>query len=132
MAVGIAIVGRTITGSYGGAQLQGNINKSLTFNGEPHDVTDDSALGWQKLSAVHGVQSIEFGGGGVFQNLELVSVFMGASQAVEVIITFPDGGSTITADGVLSSFSIDGDSDTAAQWSATFKSSGVPVYVAAT
>lgn len=132
MAVGVAIVTRTITGSYGGAELQGNINKSIAFNGEPHDVTDDSAQGWQLLTAVHGVKSIEFGSGGIFQNLELVSVFMGSSQAVQVIMTFPDGGSTITVDGVMSSFSIDGDSDTPSNWSATFKSSGVPVYVAAT
>ena len=132
MAVGIAIVGRTITGSYGGAELQGNINKSITFNGEPLDVTDDSAAGWRKLTAVHGVKSIDFGAGGIFQNLELVSVFFGSSQAVQVILTFPDGGSTITVDAVMSGFSVDGDSDTATNWSATFLSSDEPVYVAAT
>ncbi len=132
MAVGIAIVGRTITGSFGGAELQGNITKSLALNGEAHDVTDDSALGWRKLTAVHGVKSIDFGVGGIFQNLELVSVYFGASQAVQVIITFPDGGSTITVDGVLSGFTVDMESDDPSNWSATFQSSGVPVYVAAT
>jgi len=132
MAVGIAIVGRTITGSYGGAELQGNVNKSLSFNGEPHDVTDDSAAGWQVLAAAVGRKDIEFGAGGLFQNLELVSVFMGASQAVQVIFTFPDGGTTLTVDAVMSALSIDMESDTPSNWTASFKSSAAPIYVAAT
>ena len=102
------------------------------FNGDPLDVTDDAASGWQSLAAVHGLKSLEMSFSGPLKNLELVGLYFGASQAVSIVWTFPDGGTTVTVDGVLSALSVSGDSNTPYSWDASFASSGAAVYVAAT
>lgn len=135
MSVGIKINGTDVTATVGGAALIGTITKGITFNGETLDVTDDNSSGWQELAAVHGVKSLEMAFSGPLKNLELVGLFFGASQAVELVWTFADGVSTnttITIDGILSALSLSGDSNTPYTWDATFASSGVGVYVAAT
>lgn len=131
MAVGIKIVGTDVTVTVGGAALIGTLSKNISFNGETLDVTDDNSSGWQELAAVHGLKSLEFGFSGPLKNLELVGLYFGASQAVELIWTFPEG-STITGDGVLSALSTSGDSNTPYTWDATFASSGAQIYVAGT
>lgn len=131
MAVGIKIAGTDVTATVGGAALIGTLTKGITFNGETLDVTDDASSGWQELAAVHGVKSLEMAFSGPLKNLEIVGVYFGASQAVELVWTFPDG-STITVDGVLSALSTSGDSNTPYTWDATFASSGVAVWVAGT
>lgn len=135
MSVDIAIVGTDVTARVGGAALLGVISKGVTFNGETLDVTDDDASGWQSLAAVHGLKSLEMTFSGPLKNLEVVGLYFGASQAVELVWTFPDGVSTpttVTVDGVLSALSVSGDSNTPYTWDATFVSSGPAVYVAAT
>jgi predicted secreted protein len=135
MAVGIKINGTDVTATVGGAALLGVLSKTITFNGETLDVTDDNSSGWQELAAVHGLKSLEMGFSGPLKNLELVGLYFGASQAVELVWTFADGVSTpttITVDGVLSALSTSGDSNTPYTWDATFASSGAAVYVAAT
>ena len=131
MAVGIKMDGTDITATVGGAALLGTLSKGITFNGETLDVTDDSSSGWQELAASQGVKSLEMSFSGPLKNLELVGLYFGASQAVEIVWTFPDGGTTITVDGVLSALSVSGDSNTPYTWDATFASSGAAVYVAA-
>jgi len=132
MAVGIKMNGTDITATVGGTALLGTLTKGITFNGETLDVTDDNSSGWQELAAVHGVKSLEMTFSGPLKNLELFAVFFGSSQAAELVWTFPDGGSVITVDGVLSALSTSGDSNTPYTWDATFASSGVGVFVAAT
>lgn len=132
MAVGIKMNGTDITATVGGAALLGTLTKGITFNGETLDVTDDNSSGWQELAAVHGVKSLEMSFSGPLKNLEVVGVYFGSSQAAEIIWTFPDGGSTVTVDGVLSALSASGDSNTPYTWDATFASSGAAVYVAST
>lgn len=135
MAVGIKISGTDVDVTVGGAALVGTITKGVTFNGETLDVTDDNSSGWQELAAVHGVKSLEMTFSGPLKNLELVGLYFGASQAVELVWDFGDGVSTpttVTVDGVLSALSISGDSNTPYTWDATFASSGAAVYVAAT
>ena len=131
MAVGIKIAGTDVTATVGGAALIGTVTKGITFNGETLDVTDDASSGWQELAAVHGVKSLEMSFSGPLKNLEIVGVYFGASQAVALVWTFPDG-STITVDGVLSALSTSGDSNTPYTWDATFASSGAAVWVAGT
>lgn len=132
MSVGIVIKGRNVVVTVGSAKLIGVLSKNISFNGEPFDTTDDDALGWQQLSADHMLKSLEAGFSGLLKNLELVGVYFGASQAAEIIWTFPDGGTTITFDGVMGALSVAMDSNGGATYDTTFKSSGVPVYVAAT
>jgi len=131
MSVDIKMVGTDVTGTYGGAALVGTVSKSINFNGELLDVTDEAAGGWQSLAAVHGVKSLEFPISGPLKNLELVGLYFGSSQAVEIVWTFPDG-STITADGVLSNLSAGGDANTPYTWDASFASSGTPTWAAGT
>ena len=132
MAVGIKMNGTDITATVGGAALLGTLTKGITFNGETLDVTDDNSSGWQELAAVQGVKSLEMSFSGPLKNLEVVGLYFGASQAVELVWTFPDGGSTVTVDGVLSALSVSGDSNTPYTWDGAFASSGAAVYVAAT
>ena len=135
MSVDIAIVGHEVTATVGGAALIGTVSKSVSFNGEILDQTDDAASGWQSLAAVHGLKSLEVSMSGPLKNLELVGLYFGSSQAVEVVWTYPDGASTntiITFDAVMSALSTGGDSNTGYTWDATFTSSGEPVYTAAT
>ena len=135
MTVGIKINGTDVTATVGGTALIGVISKGITFNGELLDVTDEQSSGWQELAAVHGLKSLEMSFSGPLKNLELVGLYFGSSQAVEIVWTFPDGVSTnttITIDGVLSALSISGDANTPYTWDATFASSGVPVFAAAT
>ena len=135
MSVGIAIVGRDVTVTVGGAALLGTLSKNISFNNEVLDTTDDAASGWTELAATGGLRSLEIGLSGSLKNLELAGLYFGASQAVEVVWTFPDGVSTntsITFDAVLSALSFSGDSNTGQTWDATLQSSGAPTYVAAT
>lgn len=131
MSVDIKMVGTDITGTYGGATLIGVVTKGINFNGEILDMTDEDSSGWQSLAAVHGLKSLEFPISGPLKNLELIGLYFGTSQAVEIVWTFPEG-SVITADGVLSNLTASGDANTPYTWDATFASSGVPVYVAGT
>lgn len=132
MSVGIKMNGTDISATVGGTSLVGTLTKGITFNGETLDVTDDDASGWQELAAVHGVKSLEMAFSGPLKNLESVGLYFGSSQAAEIVWTFPDGGTVITVDGVLSALSISGDSNTPYTWDATFASSGPAIYVAAT
>jgi len=125
----ISIKGRDVTVTVGGAALIGTLSKGITMNGEPLDVTDDAASGWQELSEDHGVKSLEVSMSGPLKNLELVGVYFGTSQKMESVWTFPDG-STITFDSVLSALDASGDSNDNFTWNATLKSSGTPVWVA--
>jgi predicted secreted protein len=131
MAIGISIVGRDVTATVGGASLVGELSKNISFNGELLDTTDAASSGWAESAAVHGLKSVEMGLNGLLKNLELVGLYFGASQAVEVIWTFPDGGTTVTFDAVLSALSISGDANTGMTWDASLNSSGAVVYVAA-
>lgn len=135
MSVGIAIVGNQVTVSVGGDALIGVTSKNIELNGEILDTSDDAASGWAEKAAVHGLKSVSSAMSGLLKNLEIVGVFFGASQMVEIVWTFPDGVSTpttLTFDAVMGPISIGGDSNTGYTWDTTFESSGEVVYVAAT
>lgn len=135
MSVGIAIVGNDVTVTTGGAALLGTISKNITLNGELLDTSDDAANGWAEKAAVHGVKSVSSAFSGLLKNLELVGVYFGSSQTLEIVWTFPDGASTgtiLTFDAVMGPLTIGGDSNTGYTWDATFESSGTVVYTAAT
>lgn len=135
MSVGIAITGKDVTVTVGGDALIGTLSKNISFNNELLDTSDDDASGWSEFAASGGKRSLEVSMNGLLKNLELVGLYFGASQAVQVVWTFPDGVSTnttITFDAVMSTVSTGGDSDTGYTWDASFQSSGAPVYVAAT
>ena len=132
MSVGIAIVGRNVTATVGGASLIGELSKNISFNGEVLDTTDANSSGWTELAAVHGLKSLEMGLNGLLKNLELVGLYFGSSQAVQVVWTFPDGGTTITFDAVLSALSVSADANAGGTWDASLASSGVVAYSAGT
>ena len=133
MSVGIKIAGRDVVVNVGGQLLVGQLSKNISFNGEPFDTTDDTASGWTELAAESAVRSIEMGLGGPLKNLELVALFFGTSQMVEVVWTFPDGtGSTITFDAFMGAVSTSGESNANMTWETTLNSSGEPQFVAGT
>jgi len=127
--MGISIKGRDVTVTVGGAALLGTLSKNISLGGEPLDITDDASSGWQELSSDHAVKSLEVSMSGILKNLELVGVYFGASQEMEMIWTFPDG-STITGNVTMVGPNISMESNAGATWDATFKSSDTPVWVA--
>ena len=135
MAIGIAIEGRNVLVTTGDGSLVGQLSKNLSFNNELLDTTDDDSSGWSERAEQAGLKSLEMGLNGLLKNLELVGLYFGASQAVEVVWIFPDGvttPSTLTFDAMLSSLSISGDSNSGMTWDASLQSSGEPVWVAGT
>ena len=133
MAAGEGMRGFDISVTAGGSALAGQATKTASSTNQTLDVTDDASSGHQELMAQAGLRAREFTAEGPLKNLELLETFYnGASMMVEIIETFPDG-STLTGDYVMSNFDYDA-SDTAGvvTWSASFSSSGAPVFVAAT
>lgn len=131
MSVGIKILGRDVTVTTGGGALVGQVSKSLTLNNEPIDVSDENSSGWTELAAVAGKKNIEMSLSGLVKNYELLGVYFGSSQMVEVVWTLPDG-STLTLDMFLGSVSISNESDVQSTWDASLASSGAPTWVAGT
>jgi predicted secreted protein len=129
MSVGVVVIGREITLSFGGATLLGTISKNRTFNNEKIDTTDDAAAGWVESAATAGLKSVEFTFSGIVKNLELVAAYFGTSQIFPVIETFPDG-STLTYDVFLDSISQTGESNQGVTFDASCSSSGAVVFVA--
>ncbi len=131
MTVGIGIIGREITFTFGTQALVGVNSKGFTFNNEPLETTDDNASGWQERLATPGVKNVEFTMSGIVKNLELVNFYFGSSQIAEVIVTYPDG-SVLTFDAFMDSIAHTGESNNLTTFDATFSSSGVVTLVAGT
>ena len=127
MAVGIGIIGREVTFTFGGGTMIGVLSKNLTFNNEQLDTTDDQGSGWQELLAKSGRKSIEFAVDGTLKNLDVVRSYFEDSNIFATVITYPDG-STLAMDVFMSSFSTSGGEGELVSFSTTFASSGVPVF----
>lgn len=135
MSAGIAILGRDVTITVGGAAITGKTSDTLTCNNEPVDTTDDAAGGWAEVSALPGLKSIEFSVSGVLKNLELLKSYSSGSQMFAVSVTWPDGtttNSSLTFDAFMSSFSITGETSQGKTFDASFQSSGAATFTAGT
>lgn len=130
MSVGIGIVGREVTFTFGGSALVGVTSKGISFSNEMLDTTDDDASGWTEFLATPGLKSAEFSVSGTLKNLELMAAYFSASQIFNVVKNYPDG-STLTFDAAMTGApSFTGESNALMTFEASFTSSGAVVFVA--
>ena len=121
--VGIGIIGRSVTFSIGGAAVVGVISKSLTFNNESLDSTDDDSSGWQEFLAEPGLKSVEFSVTAKAKNLEMVNAYFNSSQIFAVVVDYPEG-SQLTFNAFLNSVSDSYNSNELGEIEFPFASSG--------
>ena len=132
MSVGIGIVGRDVTFTFGGGTLLGETSKGISFTNELGETTDSASSGWTEFLATPLKKSAEFSISGTAKNLELMAAYFGASQIFAVVMTYPDG-STLTFDAAMTGApSFTHESDTLSTYEASFTSSGAVVFVAGT
>ncbi len=131
MSVGIGIVGRQVLMTIGGQTILGVQTKGGDHSNAILDTTDDQANGWSESMAISGVKTVTRSVSGVLKNLELLQSYYAASQAFNIVFTFPDG-STETADFFMDSFSATGEHNGLSTFDASFTSSGAVVFVAGT
>jgi len=123
-SVGIGIIGREVTFTFGAGTLLGVTSKGISFSNELGDTTDDNASGWTEFAATALLKSAEFSVSGILKNLELVGAYFGASQIFSVVATYPDG-STITFNAAMTGApSLTHESNTLSTYEASFTSSG--------
>ena len=131
MSVGIGIVGRQVLMTIGGQTILGVQTKGGEHTSSRLDTTDDQASGWAEAKAEAGEKSVTRSISGVLKNLELLASYYGASQAFNIVFTFPDG-STETGDYFMDSFNHTGTHNELHTFDASFSSSGAVAFVAGT
>ncbi len=130
MSVGLGIIGRDVTFTFGGGVVLGVTSKGISFSNEMGETTDDDSSGWKEFLATPLLKSAEFSVSGMAKNLEMMAAYFNASQIFEVIMTYPDG-STLTFDAAMTGApSFQHESNVLGTFEASFESSGAVVFVA--
>jgi len=131
-SVGVGIIGREVTFTFGAGTLLGTVSKGISFSNELGDTTDDAASGWKEYSATALLKFAEFTVSGTLKNMELVNAYFGASQIFEVVMTYPDG-STVTFNAAMTGApSLTHEANALSTYEASFESSGSIGWVAGT
>jgi len=129
MTVGIGIVGRQVLMTVGGQTILGVQSKGGEHTNTKLDVSDDQANGWVTSLAIAGEKGVAHPISGVLKNLELLKAYYDASQAFEIVFTFPDG-STETGDFYMETFTVTGQYKELFTFDASFTSTGAVTFVA--
>ena len=129
MSVGIGVIGREVTYTFGGASVQGRTTKSLELTNTRGETGDESSNGYTEALA----KALEKSGGltieGLVKNYELfASWFTSESQIFTVDFTFPDG-STLSWDFFMDSLSSPMNYNELSTFSMSLSSSGAPNWV---
>ena len=131
-------VGRDVKFEWGngsGGIVKGKREKSLTFNLEPINVTDDDDSGKQTLLEASGEESIEVSVEGLTTDEELIKVAAREGETTliksgEIQFPYGDGeGDKITGNFRLNSLELGAPYNEALTFSATFQSTGSWTYV---
>lgn len=125
--------GRELTFDFNSTTLVGVQNKTVSFNNEAVDVTNDDDTGWQTLLAEPGKRSIEMQVSGVTSDEVLIAEVMTASGGFTLKsgeVSLATGNGTITGNWFVSSMEQSGEHDGELQFSATLMSSGEMTYAA--
>lgn len=125
----VGFSGRGITVSWAGTVIKGSKTKSATISREAVDITSDDDAGWAAYLAEPGKKSIEMSVEGITGDETLVAAAMtsGTYTLPEAVLTLPTGG-TLTGNYFLSEIELNGETEGAYEFSATFMSSGPVVY----
>ena len=129
MSVGIGVIGREVTYTFGGVAVQGRTTKSLELTNTRGETGDESSNGYTEALA----KALEKSGGltieGLVKNYELfASWFTSESQIFTVDFTFPDG-STLSWDFFMDSLSSPMNYNELSTFSMSLSSSGAPTWV---
>ena len=129
MSVGIGVIGREVTYTFGGVSVQGRTTKSLELTNTRGETGDESSAGYTEALA----KALEKSGGmtveGLVKNYELfASWFTSESQIFTVNFTFPDG-STLAWDFFMDSLSSTMPYNELSTYSMSLSSSGSPIWV---
>ncbi|MEQ3653696.1 MAG: phage tail tube protein [Glaciecola sp.] len=132
MSVGIGVIGREVTYTFGGAVVTGRQTKSLELSNTRGETGDESSNGYTEALA----KALEKSGGltieGLVKNYELfASWFTSESQIFPVVFTFPDG-STLSWDFFLDSLSSGMPYNEMSTFSMSLSSSGTPNWTSGT
>lgn len=115
--------GRTIIVRQGGEQIAGIRTKTLTFEGEPIDVTSDENDGWRTLLSTYGTRGLTASVEGVTKSHQLKVAALSQQVITELTFTWPDGFEVI-GDFALANYAETGEYTDAATFSCEFRSSG--------
>ena len=127
-----ADVGRNLKILQGLVVLAAVRNKSVSFAGEPIDITSDDDAGFRLLLAEEGQKSIDMSVDGVIKDAVLRGQALSGSSLMltDVNILWPNGD-TLTGDFFLASYEESGAYKDAITFTASLQSSGPYVYTAA-
>ncbi len=126
-----AASGRLLTITWDAVVLLGVRTRGFSITNDMIDVTTDDDVGWRKLLATPGLRAIEATVGGITQNQILLASIMEASITGEtLVVNLPTTTGTLTGTFFVSSYEENGEHDGAAEFTATFMSSGAVTYVA--
>ena len=130
--------GRALTLDNASTTLVGVRTRGFTVSNEYVDVTTDDDTGWRTLLSSPGLRSIEVTVGGITQDEILLALIMAASVASTTVdANLPTGTAsgvvtpgTLSGAFLVSSYEQTGEHDGAAEFSATFMSTGTISYTA--
>lgn len=131
-------IGRSLLVKKGATKLAGLRTKSISFAGEPVDITNDDDEGFRRLLEEAGTKSIDMSVDGVAED-ELIQdiVFGGGSlMLTDITLQFPLRAGDATAANIAGSFFLtafeeSGTYNDAVTFSASLQSSGSWAYTAA-
>ena len=127
-----ANIGRELLVKRGSTVIAGVRTKTVTFNGEPVDVTSDDDSGFRTMLAEAGQKSIDMSVEGVTKDNELRSAALSGTSLLltDVNIEWPNGD-TLTGDFFLNSVEETGTYNDAITFTSSFQSSGSWTYTPA-
>lgn len=107
-------------------------NKSISFAGEPIDITSDDDEGFRLLLAEEGQKSIDMSVDGITSDAVLRGLALTGTDLLltDINLLWPNGD-TLTGDFFLSSFEESGPYKDAITFTASLQSSGPWIYTAA-
>lgn len=127
-----AAAGRTMRVKYNAVIIAGVRTKTVTFNGEPIDITSDDDSGWRtSLEDDAAVRSVDISVEGVTKDDTLRSAWYNKALMEAMEVEWPDG-SSLTGNFHLGSYAETGATEDGVTFSATFNSSGAPTYTGPT
>lgn len=123
-----ADAGRAMRVNYNSTAIAGVRTKTVTFNGEPIDITSDDDSGWRTLLAdTAAVRSVDISVEGVTKDDILRAAWYSGSLLEAMEVEWGDGAS-LTGNFHLGSYAETGATEDAVTFTATFNSSGAPTY----
>ncbi len=121
--------GRNLKLTWDGTVIAGTRTRGFTVTNDHVDVTSDDDNGYRTLLATPGLRGIEATVGGVTKNQILLAEMMKANITGEPLtIDLPTTTGTIVGTFFVTSYEETGEHDGAAEFSATFMSSGIFTY----